>query len=230
MIKLVQQGLFIFIFMSCSIFSTHAQRSVDAPESYQRNLLALKFSPLPLLDYTPALQFGAELRIRKQQTFQVEYGYINSRIHPSRSRDFTGFKLKGEYRFYDARPAKVERNRFLGIQYMHKQVLVEGTEFFWRANRTYQELLPVKLTNFTNSAYVTIGQLVPLFGTVQIEIATGLGIRRLDIVYLDFPEDAERVLDFENDGFLFSPRRNGEGTAYYPALFFSLKIVVPILR
>ena len=213
----LQYSLFVLILTCCQL---GISQSVDSSfnKDFRPPMLTFKVSPLPLLDYTPAIQAGVEIRTIKNESFNLDYGYITD-IH--RDRNFTGFKLRGEYRWYKAIPNAPNTMKFRGLQYMYKQVIATTTAPVWRNNRSYQEILTYRVISRTNSIYAIGGFSFDIHSHLGVETSLGLGYRRLDILLKDVPEDG--TVTSTNSNFLFQSNRPGD--FHSPAFFLSFRIM-----
>jgi len=211
-----------FFFLLINIFafgqSGFAQSKDSTLAQTYRPNLAIKFSLLPLLDYTPALQFGLEIGTAKNQSLHVEYGYVKDYF---RSRDFSGYKLKGEYRFYKAVSNEPNILKFRGIQYMYKQVINPASAFVWRNSQTYQEFVSYKILNRTNSIFAIGGFAFNTSKPVGFEASFGLGYRRFEVSLIDLPDDA--TVDWDINRNIFQPSR--PGVFHMPGLFFNFRVL-----
>ena len=210
--------IFCFLFFLGQILYAQA----DSTHYVYRPRLAVKLVPLPLIDYTPALQFAVEARTFRHQAIQLEYGYL---MDYTGSDDglFSGFKLKSEYRFYNpwGESAFVE-NFFVGFQYLRKHVDTEGIATVWRAGQNFQQNLPITVSNRTNSYYIVLGTLFPINQRVCFELATGVGSRDLSVRVENLPDDAFFDANLLRDNF-FNPV-NREGNYRFLTYFLSMKL------
>ena len=200
-------------------------QALAADSDIYRPMFAIKFVPFALLDRTPTLQFAAEIRTFPHQSFQLEGGYIWDLYNSSPTSDFNGYKLRAEYRFYRHKSHNISTNSFWGIHYMHKLVEVFGTAAVWRQNRSYQEILPFRLSNRTNAYYLVIGRVFPnAIGRIALELVVGGGLRQLNITLIDTPEDVS--IDTIIPDRIFNPV-NGVGIYTYLDMLLSFKIIYP---
>ena len=180
-------GLFL---ICCSLI---AQKTDSLPPYTYRPVVALKFAPLALIDYTPAIQFAVEVKTFRHQSFQLEYGFVTD-LYNRTQYGFNGYKFKTEYRFYNRRSIKVLNNTFWGVQYMWKPLNAQSTTIVWRDNQTYQEIVPVRISNKTNSIYLISGCVFHFLGPLYFEVMTGIGPRWLKVSYYDIPDDVMEKL------------------------------------
>ena len=187
-----------------------------------RPLLGLKVVPLPVFDVVSSIQFGVEIATFKNQAFQLEYAFPVNFWNRNRSGEkishLSGYKLKTEYRFYN-KNAWLD-GVFYGLQYMYKLTNVEDEIFLWLNNRSYQQLLPIRIRNTTHAGYILMGKVFPMFDKLFFEMATGVGLRRIEVEFEDVPPMSEPVEDF-NQGFLAN--NQDEGISQTPAMFISFK-------
>ncbi len=203
LIRVVFTCLSLFI-----AFHTIGQKA-DSLEFSYRPVVALKWAPLSIIDYTPTIQFALEAGTFRNQSVQAEFGWVTDLYNRTES-GFDGFKLRTEYRFYFPRPIKILYNAFCGPQFMWKEVNATGKATVWRNNQTYQEIISVRLSNQTFSYYITSGCVFRFFGPFWFEVAASLGLRRLEVYIANVPEDAVLSGGVGNGG-IFNPVR-GEGT------------------
>jgi len=219
---------FILCLICFSVFgtaSTTTAQDVKVSRKYRPGL-AVKFVPLPLIDYTPALQFGVEVGTFKNQSVELEYGYVfNLHSYRNPNADFTGYKLKATYRWFPFKEESGARNMFFALQYMNKRVVTSGMDVVWRANRTYQEIMELDIVNQTNAFFIMSGFVFPVGKKFRFETALGLGGRFLNVGVDNVPDDVEYDGDLST-GF-FNPVI-GEGDYGYPALIISGKVVYQI--
>ncbi len=214
----MKQFLVLFTLLFFGLFQQGIAQPTDSIPEAVRPKLAVKLSPLPAIDYTPTLQLGVEIGTTIDQSLNIDLGYIADWYD---GRNFEGFKVKGEYRFY--RPLKRHANRliFSGIQYQYKRVVVSNNSLVWRNNRTYQQLIPHRIVNEVNSITAVSGWAFNTHKPIGVETSIGVGYRRLEVSVKDVPDDVD--LDFSTTNFFF--RQNREGITNSPALFFSFRIV-----
>ena len=208
----------IGIFFICN--SSAAQEKEEIPYA-NHPILGLKYVPSALFDRTPAIQFAIEKGTFSHQSIQLEYGWVFD-LYNNTQNGFNGHKLRTEYRFYKKASDYKANNVFFGVQYMWKTVKTEGDATVWRYNRSYQEIMPVKLKNETNTLYAICGNVYPFIGPLYFEIMGGLGARWLNVSVRNIPDDAELVQDIST-GF-FNPVR-GPGTYVFLGVNISFKII-----
>ena len=217
---LLTRAVLIFLGIFFIFHSLSAQEKHSSPYAH-RPILALKYVPTAIFDRTPAIQFAVEKGTFSHQSIQLEYGWVSD-IYNNTQNGFNGHKLKSEYRFYFKAREKKANNVFLGVQYMWKTVIAEGNATVWRYNQSYQEIIPVKLKNETNTAYVVCGNVYPFVGPMYFEVMAGLGARWLNVTVENIPEDAEFTPSL-NVGF-FNPVR-GIGSYVFLGINLSFKII-----
>ena len=215
--------LFLSVFLMVGLFGTLAFG--QGPDPY-RPKFALKYAPLAIFDRTPSIQFATEIATFKHQAIQLEGGYIKN-IFKEPSNDFNGFKLRAGYRFYLHRSTNLSRNGFIGLLYMYKQVMAEGTANVWRNARSYQEAIDIRVFNQTNGFYAQIGQVFARFiGPLSAELVMGGGIRLLDVSLKDVPEDVELDAKLTGSIWNFNPVTS-DGFYTLPGFFLTFRLIYP---
>ncbi len=215
----------IFTVLSLLFTIQAISQKKDSFKFAYRPVVAFKFAPLSLVDFTPTILFGVESRTFRHQSIHLEYGVVRD-FYKRTQNGFDGFKLKTEYRFYFPRPIKVLYNAFWGPQFIWKEVNASGTATVWRNNQSYQEIMEVRINNQTHSYYLTSGCAFRFFGPFNFEVAGSIGLRRLKVSVKDIPEDAVLSGGVGNNS-IFNPVR-GEGTHHLFGLNLSFKIIYPI--
>lgn len=147
--------------------------------------LNLKFSPLALLDFAPAVQFATEFKGFERHSINFEYGYIFG----IQGEDFSGHKFRLGYRFY--LDPKRDNGPFLGLQVMNKNVNLNTSGFAWSPDRTFQRIYDFKINNHTQAYYVTSGYTFNINDRWTFEFMYGLGRRILNVASKDLPEGVE---------------------------------------
>ncbi len=157
--------------------------------------LQLKYSLLPLFDYTPTIQIATEFKAFKSHSLNFEYGYIFG----SQGRDFSGHKFRLGYRFY--LDQKRDNGPFLGIQVLNKNVNLNTRGFAWSPDRTFQRLYDFQINNHTQALYVTSGYTFNISDRWTFEFMYGLGRRKLNISSKGLPEGVEPNIDLNESFF-----------------------------
>ncbi len=176
-------------------------------DSLYRPGLSIKYHPLAILAYTPGIELGLESTIRTNESLHLGGSYINDFGGP-RNRNFSGYKLISEYRFYS--PFSDEpNNSFIAIKFNFKKVVASGRTYLDRANGNYQELIDITVDNTTLDFLGAIGKVYPINKWLSMDLSIVGGVKRLRISSGDIPDDAflrisEEVL------FDFTPNEPGD--------------------
>lgn len=184
-----------------------------------RPKLAVKYNPLAFLAYTPGIELGLERAITKDASIHLGGSYIND-FNYSPVRNFSGYKLIGEYRLYSPF-SKESNNRFVGLTFNFKKVIASGRTYVDRANGNYQELIDLAVDNTSLEFLASIGQVFPLTKWLSFDGAVVVGARRLSISSDDIPDDAFLSI-FQDDFLNLTP--DEPGNYWYPVWRLQAKL------
>lgn len=190
----------------CLNLNLQAQEVVIDTVPFYRPDWSIKFVPAALVSTTPAIQFAVERRTFTDQAIQLELGYIKN--YPDLPTTLDGFKLRGEYRFYnllnkkDAYHKAVKPNFFYGVHYLYKQFDATGKAFIFREQLGYQERVDVTVAHKSHAIYAVAGDIFHFKNRFFMEFVFGLGIRSTSIYVRDFAEDASLVSDISTNTFI----------------------------
>jgi len=229
--KIVLKIILFFVMNCCFLTAVNGQDWFDEDEVLYRPRFALKFAPLPFaMSNTAAIQFSGEAKTFLNQSIQIEYGYVND--FGFLDDNYDGFKLKTEYRFYNPfrklkprRSDKIKsKNFFIGVQYFRKEVDAKASTRVNRSNNSYQEILPLRINNITNSFFFVFGKVKQLKGRFYHETVLGIGRKNLHVTIIGLPEDAS----MPRNAFRRTPGidlTDGKGFVGSMDIFFSFKII-----
>ena len=172
-----------------SCFSLFGQEELEpevAIDLWERQIyspkLAVYFDLFQLIDYTPTIFGGVELKTFKKQTISFGAGYVNNFYSENSRRSYNGYKLKGEYRFFN------KENFFLGPQFLHKYLKTEGNTTIIRADNAFQEIIPITVHNRLNIIHVTGGRTFFLSKSFFLELSLGYGVKFINATFEGLPE------------------------------------------
>lgn len=195
----------------------------QSAEDMYRPVLAVKYNPLAMLAYTPGIEMGLEHTISEHATIHLGGSYLSDfGIFPN--KDFTGYKLIGEYRKYRFFK-NTHPNAFLALHMYVKRTNTQGQAYLNRANGNYQQLSDVAVTNSTIAGLVAYGKVFNLSQKVSLDIALALGTKRLTVASDDVPPDA--ALGLFNDT-IFDFTVNELGSGWYPLFRIHVKCNVAL--
>lgn len=184
---------------------------------------AIKFNPLAVLAHTPGIEFGLEHTISENASIHLGGSYLSDfGILPN--KNFDGYKLIGEYRWYHVFKRKYP-NTFLAFQFNLKRVIAEGQTYLDRANGNYQQLTEVKVVNTSLDFLGAYGQVLPFTPRLSLDVLVAVGAKRLSVASDDVAPDAVFGL-FNNNIFDFTV--NSLGSEWYPLFRLQFKLNVEL--
>lgn len=180
---------------------------------------SIKYNPLAIIAYTPGIELALERTIRKNATIHLGGSYLNDfGINPN--QDFDGYKLIGEYRFYQPFQ-KFHENTFLALQFNLKKAFARGRTYLDRANGNYQELTDLRVENTSLDFLLAFGRVKPLRPWLSMDISVVGGVKRLSLASDDIPADA--FFTVTQDAW-FDFTLDEPGHAWYPVLRLQFKV------
>lgn len=210
--------IFVFLIFSAKGFSQDAFENQDAinynPE------IAIKFAPLCLMDYTPSLQGGLELKLADNIGFQTEIGYITTfgKVeHWLRSDpvELQGIRFRNEIRFYLSQ--EPGGGFYLGPEIFYKRVDEIWEESVYRYDWLYSEIVEVKETKTVFGSHIKLGKQFEIYNTnLLFDIYGGFGMRYLNI---DSDEPTDESYYYSYDWF-----ERVNGSYILPSLALGFKL------
>ena len=190
----------------------------QAEWEYQPNF-AIKFNVLGLVAHTPGIELGVEHTIGKDRTIHLAGAYLSD-FGIFTNKNFEGYKLVGEYRFYDALQT-VHENSYLALQFNLKKAFAEGRAFVDRANGNFQELVDATVENTSLDFLLAVGAVEPLLDWLSLDVSVVGGVKRLTLSSDDITDDAI-FSELEPPIINFTMREFG--SRWYPVFRVQLKL------
>lgn len=188
-------------------------------EGWQPNI-ALKFAPLSLMDYTPSLQGGVEVKLANSIGFQTEFGYISTLgkvehwLH-SETIELKGIRWRNELRFY-LNPQS-GGGFYVGPELFYKRVDQIWDETVYRYDWYYSEIVELKQTKTVFGSHVKLGRQMEVYNTrILFDLYGGFGMRYLNI---DSNEPVDDSYYYSYDWF-----ERVDGSYILPSLSLGFKI------
>lgn len=212
-------GSVSFTALAQNIDSHQYQRVKSRPDLLANNKLGpgLRFAPLHLISYVPALQFGIEYPVSDRLYLQNEFGWVfpgHLGVSWYDTPDFQqirGLKSRFEVKYF-------VRNYFASSFYFSIELLqnhlnydrertfpvnvtgIPGVDFYQRKEYT--------LTKNVWGSHFKIGWELPIRDRLFIDLFMGIGLRKV-IVTNNLPAYLQNELP-RNQGFLWNPLNSGE--------------------
>lgn len=181
--------------------------------------IAVKYSPLSVLDLEPAVQFGVEYLFKPKKAFQQQFGYI----FYSPTSDAWGIRSRSEFKFYFQGD---NAQAYLSMEALYKFVQNYGVEDFNREEGAYIQTIDYRANRNTIGFMPKIGVANNILkANYAVDLAFGIGVKAT-YYNSNVPDDAS--LNF-NDDFFFTPtffngNLRNRGYEVLPNIYFGVLI------
>lgn len=209
----------IFVYSLALFILPFAGNAQDVPATSPSPRVIGKFSPINLIDFSPAVQGGIEFKVGRRIYWQHEAGYIFGLFPFSESTK--GFRLRTEVREYTRPLQKGQSNLFFGAQLSWRHTVSYKEDYFCRYDCAYQQLISYTRPRNQYSGTFNFGVVWFISPTATFELSTGLGVKYLEVRTEGIPADATEP----NDNFDFQLFNFELSDGYYwrPSLILGVK-------
>jgi hypothetical protein len=184
-----------------------------------RPSLSIKYNPVAFVAYTPGIELGVERAISQNASLHLGGSYIND-FGIAASRNFSGYKLISEYRFYSPF-SEAPNNSFIALSFNLKRVNANGKTYLNKANGNYQELTDITVNNTTLDFLAAFGKVYPMNAWLSMDLSVVAGTKRLSIFSDDIPDDAFLNI---SEAVLFDFTPNEPGHYWFPVFRLQFKL------
>ena len=134
------------LFLMLLPLTIRCQDSVSLPKHI------IKFSPLHLIGKFPTLQIAYERNIRGKLSVQLDAGYVLNYTADDEKKDFRGFKLREELRYYyklknyNRKNLKYSKSSYLSVETLQNIINYEGRYMDYDCNCTVSQYVKLRET------------------------------------------------------------------------------------
>ncbi|MEM0991815.1 MAG: DUF3575 domain-containing protein [Bacteroidota bacterium] len=180
---------------------------------------SIKYNPLAIIAYTPGIELGVERSLTANTTIHLGASYLSD-FGIFRGRNFEGYKLIADYRFYNLFRA-IAKNGYTALQFNFKKAYSSGSTYVDRANGSYQQLYDIRANNTSIDFLLASGIVLPMGQRFSLDLSLVYGAKRLSLDVDDLAEDA--IFNAFNEDF-FDFTLNQVGSQWFAVFRMQAKL------